>query len=103
MNFLIQLKRNAILQYCGTAFSYQVKAQSNFGKKNSEISEHNANTAIFAILGKKEVNNLQKKTDIYQNYDRNGTKLRSMYRIALLNEKIFENAAQLKRNKFEGL
>ena len=52
-----------------------------------EISEHNANTAFFAILGKKSVHNLHKKTDIYQNYSRNGTKTSSMSRIALLTEK----------------
>ena len=38
--------------------------------------------------------------DIYQYFDRNGTKLRSMYRIALLTEKKIESAAQLKRNEF---
>ena len=39
------------------------------------------------------------KADIYQHYDLNGVKLSSMYRIALLTEKRFESAAQLKRNK----
>ena len=43
---------------------------------------------------------MQKKTDIYQNYNRNETKLSSMYRIALLTQKNFKSAAQLKRNKF---
>ena len=65
-----------------------------------EISQHNANTAFFAILDRKRVNNLLNKPDIYQYYDRNGAKLSSMYRIALLPEKNFESAAQLKRNKF---
>ena len=39
-----------------------------------EISQCSANTAFFAILGRKRVNNLL-KADIYQYYDRNGTKL----------------------------
>ena len=52
-----------------------------------EISQHNANTAFFAILTKK-ANNLLKQIDIYQYYNRNGTKLSSMYRIALLTKKI---------------
>ena len=62
------------------AFSYQIEAQPNFA---IEISQHNANTAFFAILDRKRVNNLPKKTDIYRYYDRNGTKLSSMYKIAL--------------------
>ena len=52
-----------------------------------EISQHNANTAFFAILDRKRVNDLLKKADIYQNYDLNGTKLSSMYRIAILTKK----------------
>ena len=59
-----------------------------------EILQHTANTAIFAIFGRKRLNNLLKKADIYQYYDRNGTKLSSMYRIALLIKKNFESAAQ---------
>ena len=43
-----------------------------------ETSQHNANTAFFAMLDSKRVNNLQKKADIYQYYDRNGAKLSSM-------------------------
>ena len=31
-----------------------------------EISQHNLNTAFFAILDRKSVSNLQKKADIYQ-------------------------------------
>ena len=31
-----------------------------------EISQHNVNTAIFAIFDRKIVNNLPKKADIYQ-------------------------------------
>ena len=64
-----------------------------------EISQHNANTAFFAILDRKRVSNLLKKTDIYQYYDRNGTKLNSMFKIALITETNFDSAAQLKRNK----
>ena len=52
-----------------------------------EISQHNANTAFFAILDRKRVNDLLKKADIYQNYDLNGTKLSSKYRIAILTKK----------------
>ena len=40
------------------------------------ISQHNANTAFFEILNKKRVNNLLKKADSNQYYDRNGTKLK---------------------------
>ena len=36
------------------------------------------------------------KADIYQYYDRNGTKLSSMYKIAPLIEKKFESAANFK-------
>ena len=43
-----------------------------------EILQHTANTAIFAIFGRKRLNNLLKKADIYQYYDRNVTKLSSM-------------------------
>ena len=40
-----------------------------------EISQHNANTAIFVILDRKRVNNLLKKAYInYQCYNRNETK-----------------------------
>ena len=64
----------------------------------TQISQHNANTALFAILESKRVDNLLKKADIYRYFDRNGTKLCSMYRIALLNEKKkkSESAAQLR-------
>ena len=65
-----------------------------------EISQHNGNTAFFAILNWKRVNNLLNKPEIYQYYDGNGAKLSSMYRIALLTKKNFESATQLKRNKF---
>ena len=44
-------------------------------------------TSEFSILDSKRVNNLLKKADIYHDYDRNETKLSSMYRIALLTEK----------------
>ena len=46
----------------------------------------------FFIFNWKRVNNLLQKADIYQYYDRNGAKLSSMYRIALLTEKNFESA-----------
>ena len=65
-----------------------------------EISQHNSNTAFFAILDRKKANNLLKKAETCLYYDRNGTKLSSTYRIALLTEKNFETAEQLKRNKF---
>ena len=65
------------------AFLYLVKAQPTA----IEISQHNANTAFFAILDRKRVNNLLKKADIYPYHNRNGTKLRLMYKIALLPEK----------------
>ena len=55
-----------------------------------EISQHNANTAFFAILKWKRINNLLSKPEIYQNYDGNGAKLSSMYRIALLTEQILK-------------
>ena len=54
--------------------------------------------AFFAILDRKRVNNFLKKANIYQYYDRNGTKLSSMYGIALLTKKNFESAEQTKRN-----
>ena len=53
---------------------------------------------FFVILDR--ANNLLKKADIYQAYDRNETKLNAMYKIVLLTEKNFESATQLKRNKF---
>ena len=55
-----------------------------------EISQHNANTAFFAISDWKTVNNLLNKPEIYQYYDGNRAKLSSMYRIALLTEKILK-------------
>ena len=69
-----------------------VKAQRNFAiaerhfcaklKRNLisaiEISQNNAHTAYFAIFDRKRTNNLLKKADIYQYYDRNGTKLSLM-------------------------
>ena len=65
-----------------------------------EISQHNANAAFFCDFRQKKINNLLKKADIYQCYDRNGTTLSSIDRIALLTEKNIESAAQLKRNNF---
>ena len=94
MKFLIQLKRNAIPQL---RKRFRINLKRNLTSAN-EISQHNANTAFFVILEKKSSNLL--KADIYHYYDRNGTKLGSMYKITLLPEKNFESAAQLKRNKF---
>ena len=54
-----------------------------------EISQHDANIAFFAILDRKTVNTLLKKTDVCQYYDQNKTKLSSMIRIALLTENNF--------------
>ena len=65
-----------------------------------EILQHNANTAFFAVLDWKRVNNLLNKPEIYQYYDGNEAKLSLMYRIALLTEKNFASATQLKHNKF---
>ena len=65
-----------------------------------EFLQHNADSAFFAILDWKRVNNLLNKPEIYQYYDGNGAKLSSMYRIVLLTEKNFETATQLKRKKF---
>ena len=62
----------------------------------TEISQHNANTAFFAISYWKRVNNLLNKLEIYKYYDGNGAKLSSMYRIALLTEKNFESATNFK-------
>ena len=94
ISILIQLKRNAI-----TKQHFCIKLNRNLPSA-IEISRYNANTAVFAILDRKTINNLLKKADIYQYYDRNETKLSSIYRIALLAEKKIESAAQLKRNKF---
>ena len=64
MKFLIQLKRTAIPErhFC-------TKLKRNLTSA-IEISQNNANTALFAIFGKKRVNNLLSKFGIYQNYDR---------------------------------
>ena len=94
MNFLIQLKRNAIPQW-----HFCTKLKRNLISA-IEISQHYANTAFFCNLDRKRVNNLLKTAGIYQYYDRNGTKFCSTCRIALLTEKKIESAAQLKRNKF---
>ena len=69
---------------CGTAFSYQVKAKPNLRNWNFTTQ---GKYRTFCNFWPKRVNNLLKKADIYQYFDRNGTKLRSMYRIALLTEK----------------
>ena len=48
MNFLIQLKRNAIAERHS-----RIDLKRNLNSA-IEISHHNANTALFSILGKKE-------------------------------------------------
>ena len=63
MNFLIQLKRNAIPQW-----HFRAKFKRNL-TSSTEISQHNANIAFFPILDRKRANNLLKKVDIYQYYD----------------------------------
>ena len=78
---------------------FRIKLKRNL-TSSIEISQHNANTAFFATLDWKRINNLLNKPDNYQCYDRNGAKLSSMYRIALITEKKFLSATQLKRNKF---
>ena len=59
MNFYIQLKRSAILEW-----HFCTKLKRNLTSA-IEISLHNANTAFFAILEKKRATNLLKKVDIY--------------------------------------
>ena len=68
-----------------------------------EISQPKANTRFFAILDKKRANNLQKKVDIYQYSDRSGTKLSSMYKIALLTKKIVEAQRNSSATNFKTL
>ena len=58
MNFLIQLKHNAIRHF-------HTKLKRNLTSA-IEISHHNANTPFFAIFDWKRVINLLKKADIYQ-------------------------------------
>ena len=104
--FISETQRNFCNELCDsveeqrnspiTEWHFRIKLKRNLTSA-IEISHHKANTAFFAILERKGVNNLLKKADIYQYCDRNGTKLTSMYRIALLTEKNFESAAQLKR------
>ena len=62
-----------------------------------EILQHSGrSSAFFSILDRKRVKNLLKKADIYQYYNQNRTKLSSMYRIALLTEKMSESATNIK-------
>ena len=63
MNFLIQLKCNAIVKW---HFCYKLEHNLT---STIEITRHYANAAFFVILGKKKGNNLLEKVDIYQNYD----------------------------------
>ena len=90
----VEAQRNSAIAEC----HFRTKWKRNLTSA-IEISQHNANTAFFAILDWKRVNNLLNKLDIYEYYVRNGAKWSSMYKIALLTEKKFESAAQLKRNK----
>ena len=113
MRNLIFLLSEAQHNFCNELFD-SVEAQRNSAiaerhfraklKRNLtsaiEISQHNANSAFFAILDWKSVNNLLNKPEIYQYYYGNGAKLSLMYKIALLTKKNFESATQLKRNKF---
>ena len=69
------------------AFLYQVEVQPITSA--IETLQHHANSSFFTILDRERVNNLL-KADIYQYRDRNGTKLKPMYRIALLTEKILK-------------
>ena len=65
----VEAQRNsAILE---RHFYTKLKRNLTFAIK---ISQHNTNTAFFAILDGKRTNNLLKKADIYQYYDRNVTK-----------------------------
>ena len=52
-----------------------------------ESLQHIANTPFLGIIGRKKVNDLLKKADIYPYYDQNVTKLSLMYTIASSNEK----------------
>ena len=72
---LVEAQRNSAI----AEWHFRTKLKRNLTSA-IEISQHNANTAFFAILDLKRVN-------IYQNYDLNGAKLSSMYRIALLTKK----------------
>ena len=86
INFFIQLKHNTILE---RHFRTKLKRNLTFAIK---ISQHNV-FCNFKV--KKRVNNLLKKVEIYQCYNRNGTKLSSTYEIALLikKKKKIESAA----------
>ena len=76
------LVSEAQCNFCNELFD-SVEAQLNSAIK---ISQH-CKYRIFCHFRQKKVNNLLKKADIYQYYDRNGTKLSSMYRIALFTKK----------------
>ena len=55
MNFLIQLKRNVIPAIAEQQFRTKLKRNLTSA---IEISQHNSNTAFFAILVRKRVRNL---------------------------------------------
>ena len=61
MNFLIQLKRNAPSAIAERYFRTKLKRNLTSA---IEILQHNANTAFFAILDRKRVNNLLNKPEI---------------------------------------
>ena len=96
MRNLISLISEAQHNFCNELFD-SVEAQRNSAiverhfrtKLNRnltsaiEISQHNANTAFFAIFDRKRANNLLKKASSCQYYYRNTTKLSSISRIAL--------------------
>ena len=81
MSFLIQLKRNAIAEW---HFCTKLKRNLTSAIK---ISQHYTNTAFFAILDRKRVNNMLKSPTFTNITIEMGTKLSSMHRIALLTEK----------------
>ena len=103
MRILIFLISEAQRNFCNEVFdSVEVQRNSVIAERHFrtklkrnltfaiEISRHDSNAAFFANLYRKRVNNLLKKAFIYQYYGRNGTKLSSIYRIALLTKKKLE-------------
>ena len=77
MNFLIQLKRKVI-----TERHFRTKLKRNLTSA-IEISHRNANTAFFAILDRKRVNNLLKEGRHLAILRSQWNKISLMYRIAL--------------------
>ena len=63
----VEAQRNSAI----AEYDFQTKLKRNV-TPTIETSQNNANTAVFAILDSKRVNNLLKKADIHdQSYDRN--------------------------------